>query len=53
MDKLDKTRYRLPHDELKRAENILKRAIEFEKTGCVNKPAVTEEHPDGSELYFL
>lgn len=52
LDKLEKNKYKLPKIELERTENILKRALDVEN-GVVEKPSVTEEHPDGSKLDSL
>lgn len=49
LEKLGRDRYGLPLDERQRTENILRRAIEVEQ-GVVDKPELTEEHPDGLDV---
>lgn len=46
MTRVEKDRWKLPDYERTRIENILKRALDVEK-GVVDKPSITEEHPDG------
>jgi len=48
LQKQDKDKFKMKATELERVESILKRAIDVEK-GVVEKPAITEAHPDGSE----
>ncbi len=52
MTKLERGRYRLLPEDKRRAENILNRSIEFERSGGV-KPRLTAEHPDGSKTDFF
>ncbi|KAK2706169.1 hypothetical protein QYM36_016265 [Artemia franciscana] len=51
MEKVDKDSFRLPEEEAKRTENILKRALDREK-GVVDA-SITEDNPDGSKLSTL
>jgi hypothetical protein len=51
LDKIDGKTFELPKEELARIESILKKAIDVEK-GVVPRPSVTEENPDGCELWW-
>lgn len=47
LNKVDKTTFRLPKDELERTESILKRALNHEQGVEDPDSSLTEEHPDG------
>lgn len=49
LEKVDKSKYRLPPSEKERTDSILKRALAVEK-GEVEPSSLTEEHPDGLDL---
>lgn len=52
LERSGKTNLKIPDDEQKRVEHILKNALDVEK-GIVPKPEITEENPDGRKLILL